>query len=60
MPNAGYPHVEEGRDTYYDSAPTYYAQQVMGCVEGGRADCRRSAAARRLEHIRADCPACSA
>ena len=30
MPNAGYPHVEEGR-TYYDSDPAYYAQQVMGC-----------------------------
>lgn len=34
MPNAGYPHVEEGR-TYYDSAPTYYAQQVMECVKAG-------------------------
>ena len=34
MPNAGYPHVEEGR-TYYDSAPTYYAQQVMECVKEG-------------------------
>lgn len=32
MPNAGYPHVEEGR-TYYDSAPAYYAQQVMECVK---------------------------
>lgn len=34
MPNAGYPHVEEGR-TYYDSAPVYYAQQVMECVKAG-------------------------
>ena len=34
MPNAGYPHVEEGR-TYYDSAPAYYAQQVMECVKVG-------------------------
>ena len=34
MPNAGYPHVEEGR-TYYDSAPAYYAQQVMECVKEG-------------------------
>lgn len=34
MPNAGYPHVEEGR-TYYDSAPAYYAQQVMECVKSG-------------------------
>ena len=34
MPNAGYPHVEEGR-TYYDSAPAYYAQQVIECVKAG-------------------------
>ena len=34
MPNAGYPHVEEGR-TYFDSAPAYYAQQVMECVKAG-------------------------
>lgn len=34
QPNAGYPHVEEGR-TYYDSDPAYYAQQVMGCVKEG-------------------------
>ena len=34
MPNAGYPHVEEGR-TYYDSVPAYYAQQVMECVKAG-------------------------
>lgn len=34
MPNAGYPHVEEGR-TYYESAPAYYAQQVMECVKAG-------------------------
>lgn len=34
MPNAGYPHVEEGR-TYYDSDPAYYAQQVEACVRQG-------------------------
>ena len=34
MPNAGYPHVEEGR-TYYDSDPAYYAQQVAACVKEG-------------------------
>ena len=34
MPNAGYPHVEEGR-TYYDSDPAYYAQQVLACVKEG-------------------------
>ena len=34
MPNAGYPHVIDGR-TYYDSDPVYYAQQVMGCVRLG-------------------------
>lgn len=34
MPNAGYPHVEEGR-TYYESAPAYYAKQVMECVKAG-------------------------
>ena len=34
MPNAGYPHVEEGR-TYYDSDPAYYAQQVLFCVKEG-------------------------
>ena len=54
MPNAGYPHVEEGR-TYYDSAPAYYAQQVMECVKAGGADCRRL-----LRHnaraYPADCP----
>lgn len=34
MPNAGYPHVIDGR-TYYDSDPVYYAQQVMACVAHG-------------------------
>lgn len=34
MPNAGYPHVEEGR-TYYDSDPVYYAQQVEACIQQG-------------------------
>lgn len=34
MPNAGYPHVIDGR-TYYDSDPLYYAQQVMGCITHG-------------------------
>ena len=34
MPNAGYPHVIDGR-TYYDSDPVYYAQQVIGCVQRG-------------------------
>ena len=34
MPNAGYPHVIDGR-TYYDSDPVYYAQQVMTCVARG-------------------------
>ena len=31
MPNAGYPHIIDGR-TYYDSDPAYYAQQVIGCA----------------------------
>ncbi|MGN0997751.1 MAG: bifunctional homocysteine S-methyltransferase/methylenetetrahydrofolate reductase [Candidatus Ventricola sp.] len=31
MPNAGYPHVVDGR-TYYDSDPAYYAQQVSACA----------------------------
>jgi len=31
MPNAGYPHVVDGR-TFYDSDPLYYAQQVAGCA----------------------------
>ena len=30
MPNAGYPHVENGR-TYYDSDPAYFARQVAQC-----------------------------
>lgn len=34
MPNAGYPHVIEGR-TYYDSDPAYYAQQVIVCASLG-------------------------
>lgn len=34
MPNAGYPHVIEGR-TYYDSDPAYYAKQVAACMQGG-------------------------
>lgn len=34
MPNAGYPHVIEGR-TYYDSDPVYYAQQVCACAALG-------------------------
>ena len=34
MPNAGYPHVIDGR-TYYDSDPAYYAQQVLACAAHG-------------------------
>lgn len=34
MPNAGYPHVVDGR-TYYDSDPTYYARQVCACAAQG-------------------------
>lgn len=34
MPNAGYPHVIDGR-TYYDSDPVYYAQQIMACASHG-------------------------
>lgn len=34
MPNAGYPHVIDGR-TYYDSDPVYYAEQVRACVHAG-------------------------
>ncbi len=34
MPNAGYPHVIDGR-TYYDSDPVYYAQQVAACAALG-------------------------
>lgn len=34
MPNAGYPHVENGR-TFYDSDPAYYARQVIACRELG-------------------------
>jgi len=36
MPNAGYPHVIDGR-IYYDSDPVYYAQQVIRCAEHGAA-----------------------
>ena len=34
MPNAGYPHLIDGR-TYYDSDPVYYAQQVIACAQLG-------------------------
>jgi len=34
LPNAGYPHVIDGR-TYYDSDPLYYAEQVCACVRAG-------------------------
>lgn len=34
LPNAGYPHVIDGR-TYYDSDPLYYADQVCACVNAG-------------------------
>lgn len=34
MPNAGYPHVEDGR-LFYDSDPGYYAQQAAACVQEG-------------------------
>ena len=34
MPNAGYPHVEDGR-LFYDSDPGYYAQQVAACAQEG-------------------------
>ena len=34
MPNAGYPHVENGR-TYYDSDPAYFARQVAQCHDAG-------------------------
>ncbi|MBQ2991091.1 MAG: bifunctional homocysteine S-methyltransferase/methylenetetrahydrofolate reductase [Clostridia bacterium] len=36
MPNAGYPHIVDGR-VYYDSDPAYYAQQVMECAKLGAA-----------------------
>ena len=36
MPNAGYPHVENGR-TYYDSDPAYFARQVAQCRDAGAA-----------------------
>ena len=34
MPNAGYPHVIDGR-MYYDSDPVYYAQQAAACAAQG-------------------------
>ena len=34
MPNAGYPHVIDGR-TYYDSDPVYYGKQVCACAALG-------------------------
>lgn len=34
MPNAGYPHMVDGR-MYYDSDPAYFAQQVADCVQSG-------------------------
>ena len=34
MPNAGYPHIENGR-TFYDSDPGYYAQQTAACAAAG-------------------------
>ena len=34
MPNAGYPHVEDGR-LFYDSDPGYYAQQAAACAQEG-------------------------
>lgn len=34
MPNAGYPHVIDGR-MYYDSDPAYYAEQIAACVSQG-------------------------
>jgi len=34
MPNAGYPHMAEGR-MFYDSDPGYFAQQVQSCVSAG-------------------------
>ena len=34
MPNAGYPHVENGR-TYYESDPEYYARQTAQCAALG-------------------------
>lgn len=34
MPNAGYPQVVEGR-IFYESDPSYYASQLLGCVQHG-------------------------
>ncbi len=34
MPNAGYPHLVDGR-MYYDSDPAYFAGQVAACVQLG-------------------------
>ena len=50
MPNAGYPHVVDGR-TYYDSDPLYYAQQVTACVQHG-AKLIGGCCGTRPEHIR--------
>jgi len=50
MPNAGYPHVVDGR-TYYDSDPLYYAQQVTACVQHG-AVMIGGCCGTRPEHIR--------
>ena len=50
MPNAGYPHVIDGR-TYYDSDPLYYAQQVAACVQHG-ARMIGGCCGTRPEHIR--------
>jgi len=50
MPNAGYPHVVDGR-TYYDSDPAYYAQQAAACVRAG-AKLIGGCCGTRPEHIR--------
>ena len=50
MPNAGYPHVVDGR-TYYDSDPAYYAEQVCACAVLG-ADMIGGCCGTRPEHIR--------
>ncbi|MBR5288694.1 MAG: bifunctional homocysteine S-methyltransferase/methylenetetrahydrofolate reductase [Clostridia bacterium] len=34
MPNAGYPHLVDGR-LYYDSDPAYFAEQTAGCIASG-------------------------
>jgi len=50
MPNAGYPHVVDGR-TYYDSDPVYYAEQVCACAALG-AGIIGGCCGTRPEHIR--------